>query len=89
MLSYRTKSLFTLANFLFMVANLIPAVVMEEEALVQIIQGWIDTARRCRTWRLLDTEGNTIAEITTLRGAKRLLRLTYSRIGGKAPRNAN
>lgn len=42
---------------------------------MSIVQGWIDTAGKCRTWRLLDEQGHTIAEITTLRGAKRLLQL--------------
>ncbi len=42
---------------------------------MKIVRGWIDTAGRCRTWKLLDANGETIAEITTLRGAKTLLRL--------------
>lgn len=42
---------------------------------MKIVRGWIDTAGRCRTWRILDTQGNLIAEITTLKGAKTLLAL--------------
>lgn len=47
---------------------------------MKIVRGWIDTAGRCRTWRLLDANGETIAEVT-LKGAREILRrLHYSRI---------
>ena len=39
---------------------------------MKIVRGWIDTAGRCRTWRLLDANGEAIAEITTLKGAREL-----------------
>lgn len=42
---------------------------------MKIVRGWIDTAGRCRTWRLLGANGETIAEVTTLKGARNLLRL--------------
>ena len=41
---------------------------------MKIVKGWIDTAGRCRTWRLLDANGEAIAEITTLKGAREILR---------------
>lgn len=41
---------------------------------MKIVRGWIDTAGRCRTWRLLDANGETIAEVTTLKGAREILR---------------
>ena len=34
-----------------------------------VTRGWIDTAKRCRTWILLDPNGERIAEVTTLRAA--------------------
>ncbi len=41
---------------------------------MKIVRGWIDTAGRCRTWKLIDGNGETIAEMTTLKGAREILR---------------
>ena len=37
-----------------------------------IAPGWIDTQKRTRTWNLLDTSGNKMAEITVKRDAQKL-----------------
>ncbi len=41
---------------------------------MKIIRGWIDCAGKCRSWKLIDETGETIAEITTLKGAREILR---------------
>jgi hypothetical protein len=38
-----------------------------------MIRGWIDTADRCRTWKILTPSGEVLAEITTKRATLRLL----------------
>ncbi len=38
-------------------------------------RGWIDTADRCRTWKILGPDGKPVAEVTTKRGGERLLAL--------------
>ena len=44
-------------------------------SMYQVERGWIDTAGRCRTWRILDGNESHIAEVTTKRDALRLLSL--------------
>ena len=39
-----------------------------------IVRAWIDTYGRCRTWAIL-LNGNKVAEVTTRKGAYRLLEL--------------
>jgi hypothetical protein len=36
---------------------------------MHIEPGWIDTSGRTRTWRLIDTDGSTLAEVTTKRAS--------------------
>ena len=43
--------------------------------MVTIAPGWIDTAKRTRTWVLLDESGKKIAEVTTKRAAQLLAQL--------------
>ena len=40
-----------------------------------ILPGWIDTAKRTRTWFLLDENGQKVAEVTTKRAALHLAEL--------------
>ena len=40
-----------------------------------IERGWIDCAGRCRTWKLISPDGETIGEVTTKRAAMRLVEL--------------
>jgi hypothetical protein len=46
---------------------------------MKIEPGWVDTAGRTRTWRLLEATGEVIAEVTRKRDALRLL----ARLEGK------
>ena len=41
---------------------------------VTIVRGWIDASGKCRTWKLI-RKGEMLAEVTTQRGALRLLEL--------------
>lgn len=40
--------------------------------MVKVEPAWIDTYGRTRTWKLLDSNGSKIAEITTKRDAQQL-----------------
>src|SRR5260221_13280308 len=42
-------------------------------------RGWIDCAKRCRTWKLIDPNGQEVAEVTTKRAANVLADLLNGR----------
>jgi len=44
-------------------------------------RGWIDCAKRCRTWILLTPNGERLAEVTTKRAANALADLLNGRAG--------